>query len=279
MAEAPITSSPGFVFTRTLAPLSNRNAIVALTTSGFTVMAWNYDAAVAPPHIDNVVNAADQTQPVAPGGLITVTGSQMSPVNLATKEIPLPTALGDSCLTINGVPVPVIFVSSTQINGQIPFSVDGNGTMLLRTPGGTSDNYYFTIYPAAPRVFRTGTAGPETGLPNIIRATNNEVVTLSNPIHPKDSITIYATGLGITSPAVDSGLPAPADPLPAAVIPPVVTLGGAALSVDYAGLVPGEIGIYRIDATVPGIVPQGMDIPLTITQGGSTTTLSVRVVK
>ena len=233
----------------------------------------------SPPRIVSVVNAADQTQPVAPGALITVTGAQMSPVNIATKEIPLPTALGDSCLTVNGVPVPMIFVSSTQINAQLPFNVDGNGTMLLRTPGGTSDNYYLTIYPAAPRIFRTGTAGPESGLPAIYRSTNNELVTLSNPIHPKDTITIYATGLGVTSPAVDSGMPAPADPLPAAVIQPVVTLGGVSLNVDSAGLVPGEIGVYQINATVPGTVPLGMDVPLKVDQAGVPTTLSVRVVK
>jgi uncharacterized protein (TIGR03437 family) len=106
------------------------------------------------------------------------------------------------------------------------------------------------------------------------------LVTLSNPIHPKDTITIYATGLGRTSPAVDSGMPAPADPLPSAVIPAQVTLGGTPLNVDYAGLVPGEVGVYQINATVPGILPQqGLDIPLVISQGGSSTTLSVRVVK
>jgi len=203
----------------------------------------------------------------------------MSPVNLSTREIPLPTALGESCLTVNGVPVPMIFVSSTQINGQLPSTVDGSATMLLRTPGGTSDNYYFTVLPAAPRIFRTGTAGPDTGLPTVMRAVNNELVTLSNPIHPKDSITIYGTGLGRTSPAVEDGLPAPADPLPAAVIMPEVTLGGVPLTVDYAGLVPGEVGVFQINATVPGIMPQGMEIPLTITQAGSSTTLNVRVVK
>src|SRR5262249_30817862 len=31
-------------FTRTLAPLPNRSSIVALTTSGFTVLPWTYDA-------------------------------------------------------------------------------------------------------------------------------------------------------------------------------------------------------------------------------------------
>ena len=166
----------------------------------------------------SVVNAADGKLPVAPGGLISVYGQQMAPVNLATSEIPLPTALAESCLTVNGVPVPVLFVSSSQINGQIPFNVDGNAQMTLRTPGGISDNFNFSILPAAPSIFRTGTAGPETGLATITRADNGQLITPTNPVHPGDSIVIWATGLGRTSPPIDSGLPAPSDPLAGAVI-------------------------------------------------------------
>ena len=33
--------------------------LIVLTTSGFTVLPWNYDAAFAPPRIERVVNAAD----------------------------------------------------------------------------------------------------------------------------------------------------------------------------------------------------------------------------
>src|SRR5258707_3589101 len=112
----------------------------------------------------------------------------MSPVNLATKELLLPAAVADWCLTVNGVPVPMLFVSSGQINGQLPFTVDGNATMTLRTPGGISDNFNFTILPAAPSIFRSGTAGPETGLATIFRADNNQLVTPTNPLHPNDSI-------------------------------------------------------------------------------------------
>jgi uncharacterized protein (TIGR03437 family) len=165
------------------------------------------------------------------------------------------------------------------MNAQLPFDTDGSSVVTLHTPGGVSNNYYVTVLPAAPRVFRTGSAGPESGLPTITRAANNELVTLSNPIHPKDAITIYATGLGRTSPSVDSGMPAPSDPLPSSVIPPAVTLGGVPLGIEYAGLVPGEVGVYQINAVVPFGVPLGMEVPLTITQGSSSTSLNVRVVK
>ena len=269
----------GMSFLRSLAPLYDRSAVISLSVSGFTVLPWNYAAAVAPPKISSVVNAADFTLPVAPGGLISVFGQQMSPVNLATSEIPLPTALGESCLTVNGVAVPVLFVSSQQINGQLPFNVDGSAQMTLRTPGGISDNFNFSILPAAPAVFRSGIAGPETGIATVTRADNGELITPTNPVHHGDAIVIWATGLGRTTPAIDAGMPAPSDPLPFAVIQPTVMLGGASLNILYAGLVPGSVGLYQINATVPGSVPQGLSIPLVISQGGSSTTLHVRVVK
>ncbi len=50
------------------------------------------------------------------------------------------------------------------------------------------------------------------------------------------------------------------------------------LNVSYAGLVPDEVGVYQINATVPTGAPQGLSIPLMINQGGATTTVNVRVV-
>jgi uncharacterized protein (TIGR03437 family) len=278
MAEAPLAPSLAQPFIRTVAPLYDQSAVITLTISGVTVLPWNYDAAVAPPLISTVVNAADFTQPVASGGLITVFGSQLSPVNMASQQIPLPTALGESCLAINGVPTPLLFVSSGQINGQLPYGVDGNATLTLHTPGGVSDNFYLSILDNAPSIFRSGTAGPMIDLATIVRAANNQFVTPTNPINPGDVLTIYATGLGATAPPVATGMPAPSNPLPLATVVPAVTLGGVNLTIDYAGLAPGEVGVYQINASVPNGVPQGLQVPLVISQGGYSTGLYVRVV-
>jgi uncharacterized protein (TIGR03437 family) len=84
--------------------------------------------------------------------------------------------------------------------------------------------------------------------------------------------------MGQTTPQVVAGLPSPQNPLASATVAPIVTLGGVALSVSYAGLSPDEVGVYQINATVPiGIAP-GLSVPLTINQGGGATTLNVRVV-
>jgi uncharacterized protein (TIGR03437 family) len=161
----------------------------------------------------------------------------------------------------------------------MPFNVVGSVVIRVRTFDGVSDPFTVTVLAGAPAVFRTATAGPLTGLPTIFRAINNEPVTLANPIHPEDSITIFATGLGVTSPAVASGAAAPSEPLAAAVSVPQVTLGGVPLPLSFAGLVPGLVGVYQINAIIPPTVPEGIEVPLTIQQGAYSTTLSVRVVR
>jgi uncharacterized protein (TIGR03437 family) len=57
-----------------------------------------------------------------------------------------------------------------------------------------------------------------------------------------------------------------------------VTLGGMNLPVTYAGLAPGEVGVYQINVSVPGGTPTGISLPLTINQGAGTVTVSMRVV-
>jgi uncharacterized protein (TIGR03437 family) len=279
VAEQPVVAPPNSAFTRTLAPLSNGQAIVALTASGFTVLSFNFDAAAGPPTIVAVVNAADGSSAVAPGALISVFGAALSPTNIATSEIPLPTALGQSCLTVNGAAIPMFFASPSQINAQLPLRLFGSVTMTLYTPGGSSDDYFLNVQPVAPAVFQSGTAGPLTGLPVVVKASNQQLVTPTNPLHSGDVITIYVNGMGATSPAVEAGLPSPFAPLAVTVATPDVRLGGAPLSVSYAGLVPGEVGVYQINAQVPAKAPEGSQVSLTIAQAGVTTSVAVRVIE
>src|SRR5258708_16354121 len=49
IVEAPLLGNTGSPFTRTLAPISNRTAIVNLTASGFQLLPWTYAPSAAPP--------------------------------------------------------------------------------------------------------------------------------------------------------------------------------------------------------------------------------------
>ena len=275
---SPTAAYQSSVWTRSLAPLPTQTSIIVLSTSGFTVLPWNYAASVAPPQIAAVVSAADSKSPAAPGGLITLYGSNLSPTNQATSQIPVPTALANSCITVNGQPIPLIFVSPGQINAQMPFQAVGAETIVVHTPAGTSDNFNLTVQPTAPAVFLSGVAGPQTNLPTVIRLDNGLLATDANPIHRGDTLVLYATGLGQTNPSGLTGYPAPGDPLASALAVPTVSIGGVNLPVSYAGLAPGEVGVYQINVLVPGNVPVGLGLPLTINQGAGTVTVPMRVI-
>src|SRR5439155_5858594 len=165
VAEQPLIAGAGSAFTRTLAPLANRTAVVALTASGFTTLAWDFDAAVVPPSVQKIVNAADLTPSVAPGALISVFGANLNPTNASTREMPLPTAIGQSCLLVNGAAMPMMFVSPGQINAQLPLRTGGRVAVTVYTPGGVSDDYFLNVLPVAPAIFHGGVAGPLTDLP------------------------------------------------------------------------------------------------------------------
>jgi uncharacterized protein (TIGR03437 family) len=280
IVESPVPSNAVTQpFIRTVAPLYSRNAIVVLTVSGFTVLPWSYDVAVATPKITKVTNLADGSTAIAPGSLVKIEGNDLSPINQASRERPLPTALGESCITVNGLPIPLIFVSGREINAQIPFEIAGSTTLILRTPGGVSDNFNLSVAPTAPSIFRTLIEGIDTPVATIVNGRNGLLATNSNPVKRNDNIVIYLTGMGKTNPPVEAGLSAPSDPLARSLVTPVVSLGGVEIPVTYAGLTPGEVGVYQINAQILRWVPTGFSIPLTISQGGSVTTLTLRVIE
>jgi uncharacterized protein (TIGR03437 family) len=198
---------------------------------------------------------------------------------MASSEIPLPTALANSCLSVDGLPVPILFVSPTQVNAQMPFQAVGDVTLVLRTPGGISNSFNLVIEPNAPSVFY-GTAGPDNNVPTVVRFSDNELITPSHPIHRESgsALVIYLTGLGQTYPAVPTGQPAPSNPLSVSLVQPTVTLGGVNLPVLYSGLAPGLVGVDQINVSVPSNVPTGFSVPLVITEGDVETSIPERVV-
>jgi uncharacterized protein (TIGR03437 family) len=278
-ADNPVAGDGSFAFSRSLTILANRQKLILLTRTGFTVLPWSYDAAAIPPRISHVGNAADGQPRLAPGSLISLFGSNLSPVSLANAEMPVSVALGESCLTVNGFAVPMFFVSPSQINAQIPYSVDGNVNFVLRTPGGVSDTYRMTLRPAAPAVFQVPIPNTNLNTPAVYNARNGGLATGSNPVKRGDSIAIYLTGLGRTNPQVEAGAPAPSAPLAETLILPEIRLGGHSLPVHYSGLTPGSAGVYEIHAEVPRTVPMGLAVPLEVVAGGSQAIVPVRVIE
>jgi uncharacterized protein (TIGR03437 family) len=134
-----------------------------------------------------------------------------------------------------------------------------------------------TIVNAQPGVFTVSQSGTGQGV--VLDALNN-LVDSSHAVKAGEAVVIYATGLGATSPAVATGQAAPAVPPLALVTTPVkVTIGGVEAAVEFAGLAPGFVGLYQVNARVPAGVTAGNAVPLVLTQNGvpsNTVTIAVQ---
>jgi len=283
MAEAPMTATSLLTtpvgqigesilpFTRTLAISPDQTKIFALTTSGLTVLPSTFDAVLAKPVVSSVVNAADQGSLVALGGVVDINGTFLSTGSFTAGAPPLPQSLGDVCALVNNIPLPLFSVSPGQLVAQLPY-IAGAGSLVVHNSGGVSAPFSFAIQGQAPAIYQTA------GTLQVIRDDNAEPVGFTNPIHPNTALTIYVTGLGLTSPLPPLGTAAPASPPAVVVTPPTVTLGGVNLAVSSATLVPGQIGVYTIHVTAPAKVQVAESAPLTVTAGGNSATYNVRVV-
>lgn len=265
-------------FTRTLAVPADQKSILFLTESGLTVVPPDFDAPSTPPVITSVVNSADGSKSLAQGGLALISGTGLAPVTMASSGLPLPLTLGGVCLIASNMTLPLFLVSPTQITAQLPFTVTGDLPMAVHAPGGVSNSYIARVDAFAPAIFHSGAAGSETGLATVVRDKNNQLVTFTNPIHPDETISIYLTGLGQTTPPAVLGAAAQDSPLQMAATTPQVTLGDVPLAVTFAGLMPGYAGVYQINAVVPRAIANNPQSSLVIGQGQTSTTLLVRVV-
>ena len=98
-------------------------------------------------------------------------------------------------------------------------------------------------------------------------------VSKDHPGKRDEHLTLYATGLGVTTGGrVTVGLPSPSVPL--AVTAPVNLYFGnplikeAGIIVDWSGLLPGSIGVYQINCRIPGAHINGDALPITLKIGG-----------
>jgi uncharacterized protein (TIGR03437 family) len=285
MAEAPVTNASlsttpvGLIgetipsFTRSLAVSPDQSTIYALTTSGLTILPGNFYVPPVIPVINSIVSTSDNVSPAATGGLVSISGNNFS-VGSGTSGFPLATSIASA----NGEPVPLYYVSPSLINAQLPYDVNGNASIVVTGPSGVSQPFSLSVQPQVPSIFLNTTAAPGMSIPFITREANGLLVTPSNPVQRSDKLLIYVNGLGITTPPATAGVAAPSSPLEEAVNPPTVTIGGTAATLLDSSLAPGVAGVYQVLVSVPISTPIGLSVPLTISAGGLSQTVSVRVI-
>jgi uncharacterized protein (TIGR03437 family) len=222
-----------------------------------------------PPKFDKagVVSSASGTPYVAlaPGGLISIYGDRLAEDTLQAPSTPLPTQLVDTEVIIADQKAPLYYVDQHQVNAIVPYGLNVNTTQQVLVRRGTTYGGPVNIdmAPAQPSTFvANGYALATVNRPGA----GSFLVSPSSPAMVGDSLVIYCAGLGVTNPLVADGT---ASSAAASTQDPVtVTIGGQNAPVAYAGLTPGSVGLYQVNAVVPSGVTPGATVPLTLTVAG-----------
>ena len=201
---------------------------------------------------------------VAAGTILSLFGSNLATGTLAAATLPLPTDLSGAQVKVNGIAAPLYYVSPGQINFQLPSELSGTSVTVVPSLNSVDGPPVIVeLLAAAPGLFSRSSDGTGSG---VILKSDFSVVSTSNPAARGSAILIYGTGFGATAPAVASGQIAPGDPgLAKLLATPSVTIGGLPAQVSFAGLAPGFVGLFQINAVIPaGISAGNADVSVTI---------------
>src|SRR5947209_3112700 len=204
---------------------------------------------LAQPTITAIVNGASFQSGVPRGCVVSIFGSSLADSTIRARTLPLPTKLGNTVLTVSDLEreAPLYFVSSDQINAQIPFEALGTTlAVFVTTAEGKSKPLVLTVADSGPGIFTATGDG------------KGQALTLGPNFQPVNvaeagkTLVLYAAGLGPTDPPLLTGTPGKnAEPLNRVVNVPEVFIGEAPARVDFAGLAPGFPGVYQLN-----VVPQ-----------------------
>ena len=264
---------------------------------------------------------------VAPGQIITFSLTGLKTLLAAPQwatTIPLPTSLGGISVSFQqggkSYPAPLFLIQQTNlcqdttsagsdcfvtgITLQVPFEIIAEGFPIIplsatvSESGVTSKSFTLTPVSNVVHVITTcdsilGTAPPAgQGCTPIVTHADGSAVSASSPAAGGETVVIYATGLGVTNPPVQSGV---ATPLPAprpndsnlsvgfdwaydvgpSIPNALPSVGGLHPPSPSGWLTPGLVGLYVLNITIPspsaGLLPclENIHSNLTISIVGS----------
>jgi uncharacterized protein (TIGR03437 family) len=250
----------------------------------------------APSFTANAVTDAWTAQPgIAPGAWITISGVAMADTEANWSPVagsPLPSTLGGVIVTVNDTPAVLSHVTATSITLLVPGSVTGESAKIVIQRNGISGiPVWVPITPVLPAIYSVAdpNASPTQYYASVTTAGVGMRLSVVNPkgailgnsavdaravrgVYPGESIDIYATGLGVTTPDF------PTDRLmtSARTVAGTVSVhfGATIAAPDSAMLV--EPGIYQVRVRVPPTLAPGM-VPLALDVNGLASTAAVLI--
>jgi uncharacterized protein (TIGR03437 family) len=244
------------------------------------------------PTISKVTNAASYaTGSLSPGEIVTLFANDPThPIGPATpaglaldSNGNVSTSIGGVQVTVGGYNCPMIYASASQVSAVVPYEIKQfvSATVLIKFLGQTSNGVVMNVATTVPGIFTANSSG--TG-PGAILNSNGTTNSPSNPAVRGDTVVVYLTGEGETSPAGVTGkvttVASPPQPLtPGPLLQPTVLIGGQPANWSFAGEAPGFVsGVMQLNVAVPtNIAPGDQSIVVSFGSNPSQTGVTVSV--
>jgi uncharacterized protein (TIGR03437 family) len=206
----------------------------------------------------------------SPGALASIDGLLLTnqPAQIAT--VPWPTQLAGVRVLVNGTAAPLFYASPTLVDFECPYLASSTplAVTLIPAQGATPPAVSMTAQAATPGLYILSNYSPTQGA--VVIAPSGQIAMAqtggvpSRPAAPGEYLEIFANGLGSVSAAVAPGSPAPTDQVVSLVNTASVTIGGIAAPAAFAGLAPGEVAMFQVNAQIPANAPTGPAVPVSI---------------
>lgn len=252
-------------------------AILALVLSPSILSAQTTTPVITPGGILSAAGlGAEPPNVAAPGSLVSIFGRNLANTTATASGAPLPRELNGTAVLVGNVFAPLLFISPTQINAQIPFEILPGSTapVVVWVSGRASAPEPLRVEAAAPSLFTQEQTGVGTAVAFHV---DSSLVSSESPAFPGEELSILVTGLGTTlasptAPALVSGAPGNGQ---TTLLVPGVTIGSSFAAVTSSVAAPGGIGQYLIRVVIP-IVTAGNQ-PVVVDIGGRRTAAPVAI--
>jgi uncharacterized protein (TIGR03437 family) len=168
------------------------------------------DLFAAPSPLVCTTDAADfaPLSSVAPGQLLSLFGEDIGPTPAVQAQpqggfIPVSLGYAGISVTFNGVPTPILYASSGQVNVQVPYEVAGLASVTMKIQYGTASTAVFSVVPSQPSAFVQAVSYAACGyeireslLPVALNA-DGSVSGCGNKAPRGTFVTVFLNGLGL----------------------------------------------------------------------------------
>ncbi|SRR5579871_3954747 len=230
-----------------------------------------------------IVDAADYKITESGDTIVSIFGANLAASTASATSLPLSTTLGGATVLVDGVPAPLFYVSSTQINVQLPWRLlNQTQTTIAVMVNGLTSNAIVVPLAVRPVIFTLNSQGTGQGAildgvaPIYMAPAGSVPGSTARPATAGEIVSIYCTGLGAVhdqDSLVDGYSTANSTPFNGQLLTtPTVTIGGANATVQYAGLAPSYVGLYQVNVVVPsGVSGSALNVVMTIGAATSNT--------